>query len=192
MQVDFMNEFLSKGFYPKPRGIDVSPIAHTPPCAREVYDLMLRKANWKDRPWRDKVIRAGQLVTTYKDIAEHLHWTHGAAKRRYSKKQIETALRRLDRWGLIKRQKICRGLIITVCNYSTLADPKSYRKSRGAHDGGCTDATTLGSIGSNKKKRLPVSKTAPISSAGESLEALEAKLEKAKLDDDSTLKETGK
>ena len=58
--MDFMNEFLLKGFYIKPRGTDQAPLAHDTPCPREMYDFLLRLVSRKDRRVGEKPIRRGR------------------------------------------------------------------------------------------------------------------------------------
>ena len=100
-----------------------------PPAAREVYDFCLRTANFNDHG----AVKRGQLLVSYADIQDGLHWYVGWAKRKYSVSQIESATKTLRKAGLIATRKTTRGFIITVCDYNKIQNPKTYENRRENH-----------------------------------------------------------
>ncbi len=116
----------SNGYYIKARKIQESWIAHAPPHVREIWDWLLLRANFEDRKIGDKIIERGQLLTSYDDIREGLHWMVGWRKERYSKWDCEKAMKALTKATMIATQKTTRGLIVTILNYDHYQNPKSY------------------------------------------------------------------
>lgn len=114
------------GYYIKARQIEYSKIAHAAPHVREIWDWLIRSAQHKPFKASNKVIDRGQILTSYEEIADDLHWMVGFIKKVYKKYQIDCALRWIRQEGMITTQKTTRGLIITVCNYDTYQDPSNY------------------------------------------------------------------
>jgi hypothetical protein len=125
---------IPKGYILKARAIEDSEIAHAPPHVREIWDLCLRKANFRDRKCGDTVIRRGQWLTSYAEIREALHWKVGWRKHMYKKWQCEETLKRLRRWEMVTTRKTTRGLVITVCNYDLYQSPANYENHNGHHE----------------------------------------------------------
>jgi hypothetical protein len=112
------------GFILKARKIEHSKISKAPPHIREIWDLLLRKANWKDHG----SLKKGQLLITYNDIIEDLSWYVGWRKHTYSRHQCEYALKRLRSATMIATRKTVRGLVITILNYCVYQDPENYKQ----------------------------------------------------------------
>lgn len=83
-----------------------------PPCAREIFFWCLMHANFKGG-----VLQRGQLFTTYQEIADALSWSVGYRSERYSRSQIESAIKTLTKTAAIMTAKATRGLIITIVDY---------------------------------------------------------------------------
>jgi len=101
-------------------------IQGAPPIAREVYNYLNAQANYENRESSGRVISRGQCVRTYEDIQEGLAWYVGFRKMKYSKDQIEGALKWLVKHELITKVKTTRGLIITIENYDFYQTPGNY------------------------------------------------------------------
>jgi len=127
-------ETIPKGYILKARVIEDSEIAYAPPHVREIWDLCLRKANYRDRKCGDSVIRRGQWLTSYAEIREALHWKVGWRKHTYKKWQCEETLKKLRRWGMVTTQKTTRGLVVTVCNYNRYQSSANYENHNGNHE----------------------------------------------------------
>lgn len=125
---------IPKGYILKARKIEDSEIAHAPPHVREVWDLILRKANFKDRTCGGTIIRRGQWLTTYEEIQELLHWRIGFRKETYSRWQIEWAMKKLRVWVMIATRKATRGLFINVLNYDLYQRMENYDCHTDCHD----------------------------------------------------------
>lgn len=117
-------EKIPGGYYIKARKIRDSQIAHCAPVVREIWDYLLRECNHTDNP--KSGIKRGQIFTSYPDMMEALHWYVGYRKNTYSKTQCERATKVLTNMDMITTTKTTRGLIITICNYETYANPKNY------------------------------------------------------------------
>lgn len=118
------------GFYLKAKCIQSSYIAHTPPCVREIWDWMLMKALYKD----GKELKRGQLLCTYKDIQEGLHWNIGFRKITYSKWDCERAMKALMKSTMITTTKTTWGLVISIVNYDKYQDSKNYEDHNESHN----------------------------------------------------------
>ena len=119
-------------------------IQGAPPIAREVYNYLNAQANYENRESSGRVISRGQCVRTYEDIQEGLAWYVGFRKMKYSKDQIEGALKWLVKHELITKVKTTRGLIITIENYDFYQTPgimntatKTTRKPQQTHTCRC-------------------------------------------------------
>lgn len=125
------------GYYIKARKIKNSDIGHAPPHIREIWDYLLREANHSGKKKHGEVLERGQILTTYNEILEDLHWMVGWRKQKYSKAQCETAMKFLRthrRNGpMITTKKTTRGMIITILKYDYYQNPKNYENHRGDH-----------------------------------------------------------
>ncbi len=110
------------GYYIKARKIQESAIAHAPPHVREIWDWLIKEANFKG----NKKIKRGQVLTRYDDIRDGLHWMVGYRKEQYSKSQCEIAMKWLTKHTMIRKTKTTRGLIVTILNYEQYQEPKNY------------------------------------------------------------------
>lgn len=140
------------GYYIKARCIEQSEVAHSSPCVRETFDWLLRRANHKDAKCYGRTIKRGQVLCTYQDIREGLHWKAGFRKITYTKWQCEEALKKLRRLAMVTTAKTTRGLIITICNYDYYQKPANYEHHYGHHD--CTQLPdTINKNDKNDKKK---------------------------------------
>lgn len=114
------------GYYLKARQIDDSAIAHAAPHVREVWDWLIKYAQHTPYKVNGKTIERGQVLTTYEEIANDLHWMVGFVKKTYKKHHIDFAMRWLRQELMITTQKTTRGFIVTICNYAFYQDPKNY------------------------------------------------------------------
>lgn len=114
------------GFLIIPRKVVDGPIAHLPPHYREIYFWLLCRANFKDHQTNGKIIARGQLLCSYKEIAEGLHWYVGYRKLSYEKHHVEKAMMMLTKERLVATAKTTRGMIVTILNYEEMQDIKSY------------------------------------------------------------------
>ncbi len=121
------------GYYIKSRKIQESEISTAPPHVREIWDWLLREANHKDTKIGGTVIKRGQLMRSYKDIQEDLHWMVGYRKETYKKWHCEIAMKWLANRQMITTTKTTRGMLITVCNYNVYQDPKNYDNDNERH-----------------------------------------------------------
>lgn len=140
------------GYYLKPHVPDPR-IASAPPCVREVYDWLVREANFADAQVGTTIVRRGQCVRSYRDIQEGLAWYRGWLKLTYTKSDLENALKTLKKAGMIATTKTTRGLVITVLNYDVSQDPASYE--RHTEDGTITTRSpqTCHTINKKNKKK---------------------------------------
>jgi hypothetical protein len=146
---------IRKGFILKARKIEDSDIAHAPPHVREIWDLILRKANFRDRTCGRTTIRRGQWLTTYEEIQELLHWRIGFRKMTYSRWQIEWAMKKLRVWVMIATRKATRGLFITVVNYDFYQCLDNYDCHNERHNDCHNDATGQRRNGRRKEELTP-------------------------------------
>lgn len=113
---------VSGGYYLKARCIEKSAVYRMPPHVREIWDLFIRKAMWRD----GTDLKRGQLLITYKQIQEELAWEIGYCRHTYKKHEIDTAIRALKKATMVTTSKTTRGMIVNVLNYATYQDFQSY------------------------------------------------------------------
>ncbi len=104
------------------RKIDQSHISEAPPYAREIWFYLLRAANHQD----SEECERGQTIRRYIDIIEALKWYVGYRKCTYSVAQCENAMKLLVKANMIAKTRTTRGLLITICNYSTYQNAANY------------------------------------------------------------------
>jgi len=125
------------GYYIKARQIKFSDIAHAPPHVREMWDYLISEANHHGIKRDGKTLERGQLLTTYDEIREALHWMVGWRKMRYTKSQCETSMKFLRKprrnGAMIATRKTTRGMVITILNYNFYQDPKNYESRTENH-----------------------------------------------------------
>ena len=116
---------IPNGYYIKARIIQDSKIAHMPPHVREIWDWLIKEANWYD----NKQFKRGETMRTIKQIQDGLCWYIGYRKMTYSKGKCEMALKWLRNEQMITTTKTTRGMYITVCKYDIYQDPKNYERN---------------------------------------------------------------
>jgi len=121
------------GYYIKARCIQESEIATAPPHVREIWDWLLKEANHADRKVSSKIIKRGQCFTSYKDIRDGLKWKVGYRWERYSKNDVQTAMRYLLKHTMAHTTKSTRGMIVTILNYDRYQNPANYETYNETH-----------------------------------------------------------
>lgn len=142
----------------KARCIQNAEISEAPPHVREIWDWLLKEANFKDMEYMGTIIKRGSCFTSYQEIRDGLSWRIGYRIQRYSKSQCETAMKYLTKHGMITTAKTTRGLLVTICKYEKYQDVKNY-ESYSEHE---TKATRKpqpsDTISKNEKKEKNVTK----------------------------------
>jgi hypothetical protein len=114
------------GYILAPRNIFDGELSHQPPHYRDVYFWLLRNANFKGHTVNGKTIARGQLLCSYDEIAEGLHWYVGYRKQAYKKHHIEKATKWLTKARMVATTKTTRGMIVTILNYDETQDLRNY------------------------------------------------------------------
>ena len=121
-----MPDKIPGGFYLKARCIQNSEVAHFPPHVREIWDWLIKEANYQDCKTEGKTISRGQCLTSYKEIRDALSWRVGYRTERYSKNDCETAMKMLTNHTMVHTTKTTRGMIVTILNYDKYQNPENY------------------------------------------------------------------
>ena len=116
------------GYYLKARVIQESDVAHAAPAVREIWDLLISRANHKPKKVGGIFIERGQRLCNYVYIRDALMWRCGGSERRYSKHQVKRALRWLKDRGMITTSKAPGGLLVTISNYEYYQNHKNYER----------------------------------------------------------------
>ena len=132
------------GYILQPRSIKGSKIANAPPCAREIWQYLLREAFWKDKTYLGNTIKRGQVFKSITDIREDLCWYVGYRKETYTKAQTVSAMKLLRTSGMISTTKLPRGMLITICKYDYYQDKKNYEPSNEPSNEDTTKLPTKG------------------------------------------------
>jgi len=142
-----MSEKINDGYYIKARKIQESWIAHSSPCTRETWDLLLLRCNHKYH----KGIDRGQCRISLKEIQNELSWYVGYRKMTYSKAQCEDAMKRLRKHSMITTTKTTRGMIVTVLKYDFYQNPENYEANNEKSTKPTTSQQTADTIYKNDK-----------------------------------------
>jgi len=113
------------GYYLKARQIKNSSISKTAPCTREVWDYLIREANFAD----SKHLVSGQLIRSYQEIIKSLSWEIGARTHQYKHDQISKAMVWLRKHKMIRTERVTRGVLVTICNYKYFQNKQNYESS---------------------------------------------------------------
>lgn len=97
-------------------------LAVTPPCTRELYTLLLRRASFAG-PGK------GTVKTSIEELCGELSWQIGYRRGSYSRDQMKTSLKALRTLLLIATAKTPDGMIITVNEYDSYQTPKNYENA---------------------------------------------------------------
>jgi hypothetical protein len=149
---------INGGYYIKARCIQESEIQHAPPHVREIWDLFMMKANHSSHKRSGHVLERGQVLCTYSDIQEALHWNIGWRKKTYSKGDCETAMKWLKKRVMVTTKKTTRGMIVTICNYEKFQNPKNYETYTETYNEPTMNLQTDDTIDKKKKKKKNVKK----------------------------------
>lgn len=103
---------------------------------KDVFLHLLLTANFKDTSWRKQELKAGQLVTSYKQLADNLG---------FSVQQIRTAVDKLKSTGEITTKSTNKYTIITVVNWEDYQSYEDFVTSN------TTSATTNNQQTNNKQ-----------------------------------------
>lgn len=76
---------------------------------KDVFLHLILNANFKDTPWRDTVLKKGQLIIGSKKLAEDLG---------FSRQQVRTALNKLKSTNEITIETTNRYSLVTIVNWS--------------------------------------------------------------------------
>lgn len=114
------------GYYIKARCIQNSEISSAPPHVREIWDWLIKEANFQENTLHGITLKRGQCLTDYKSIIEGLTWYVGYRKCGYSKGNCETALKWLRKRNMIQTMKTTRGIVVTICKYECYQSPENY------------------------------------------------------------------
>jgi len=142
------------GYYIKARRIQESEIAHAPPHVREIWDWLILNALWKD----GRFLKRGQVLATYGDIRDGLHWMVGYRKMTYSKNNCETAMNWLMAHTMVHTTKTTRGLIISIVNFAKYQDFDNYEPYNETYTKHTRDIQPLSTIEKERKERKEGSK----------------------------------
>lgn len=114
------------GYILQPRSIDESEVSKFPPHVREIWLYFLRKANHKDETVGGRLIKRGQLITSYSEIIEDLSWYVGYRKESYKRHHCETAMKLMKKAAMITTTKATHKMIVTICKYDVYQSPENY------------------------------------------------------------------
>ena len=117
---------INGGFYIKARCQQESEIAIAPPHVRELWDWLLKEANYKPIKYAGYEVKRGQCFRSIHDMREGLKWMVGYRTERYSENQMKHSMKWLRSHSMITSTKTPRGNLITICNYDKYQDPKNY------------------------------------------------------------------
>lgn len=120
-----------------------SPVWHWSPDHQRLWLYLLLKARWDERPGVSKGarIQRGQLLKSYREIADECWWIENNAQKRWEPTQVMRMLDRMKEAGMISKELVTGehgtglGTLITIKNFNAYQDPERYKS--GACDGAC-------------------------------------------------------
>jgi hypothetical protein len=117
------------GYILQPRIIQESDISVAPPYVREIWNYLLREANYQEIKYNGHVVKRGQLFRSYEDIREGTKWFVGWRKCTYNENHTKKAMKFLRETQRIVTTKELGGVLITICNYDYYQDWKNYERT---------------------------------------------------------------
>lgn len=143
------------------RKILVSDIWKKPPIYLKVWTYLLHMAQFKD----NGNLKRGQLFTSIDEIREECSYMVGFRKEKPSRKQIWGVLEwlRKPHGGLMEvttevpmivTMKVTHGMIITISNYNTYQDLKTYEGNNEGNDEGMMKERCREQEGNNINKKV--------------------------------------
>lgn len=87
-----------------------------------IYLLLEARHERKPKRFPDVVVKRGELVRSYAQIAEACSWEEKGTIRRWSKQKVGRMLAKLQKQGRIRLIADTYGTHIKVCNYETYQD----------------------------------------------------------------------
>lgn len=120
---------INGGYIIQPRIIQESDISVAPPYVREIWNYLIREANYNDCKYNGYVVKRGQTFRSYEDIREGTKWFIGWRKMTYKENHTKKAMKYLRDTGRITTTKELGGVLITICKYDYYQDPKNYERT---------------------------------------------------------------
>jgi len=117
------------GYYLVPKRLYASIMDHAAPCTQAAWLYLLKEANFAD----SKNLKRGQLIRSYSQIQQDLSWRMGNTFKQYSPNQVRGAILFLKNHEIITAQRVTRGILITICNYSMIQNFKNYESHSESH-----------------------------------------------------------
>lgn len=111
---------------------------------KDVFLHLLLTANFKDTSWRKQELKAGQLVTSYKQLADNLG---------FSVQQIRTAIDKLKSTGEITTKSTNKYTIITVVNWGDYQSGEDFATSKSTNASTNNQQTNNNQSTNNQQQR---------------------------------------
>jgi hypothetical protein len=143
------------GYFIIARKLLDSGLMDKPPLYIKLWLWMLSKAFWKD----GETLMRGQFITSIEAMRDAMIYQVGYRQMRPTRDEIRSPYEAFMKATMITTTKTTRGMIITICNYDTYQDFKSYEAHSEAHDENTTKPTVTphDREGSNKEVNKPSS-----------------------------------
>lgn len=141
---------ITGGYFLAPKQVD-EWLEDKPPHFSKLWYWMLRKAFFRDG---DQLGR-GSFLTTIDEMRRVGGYRSGCSWRPITEDQARSVYRNLIRAGLVTTRRTTRGMVVTVCNYDEMQNPKAYWTPLGEPDGaplGGPLGTPLGTPPDRRKK----------------------------------------
>ena len=111
---------------------------------KDVFLHLLLTANFKDTSWRKQELKAGQLVTSYKKLADNLG---------FSVQHIRTAIGKLKSTGEITAKTTNKYTIITVVNWEDYQGTEDFTTSESTSESTNNQQTNNKQSTNNQQQR---------------------------------------
>ncbi len=125
------SENLSSGAFLISRSLFDSDIWFMPPEYMKIWLYLIGKANHSGRKYRGFFCERGQYFCDYKELRDQLKYKIGYRSKQYNENYMKNLMKHLRSTLRITTLKKPRGILVTIANYNTYQDLKSYEKTNG-------------------------------------------------------------
>ncbi len=140
---------IAGGYIKVARRLKESAIWSQDPHYLRLWTYLLLSARWDEKPIKKGIVTIGrgQVLKSFRRIAEENEWTENRALKRWSPSRVKRMLEWLSRNGAISLHGTELGTLITISNFNDYQDPETYRMELGTGPGTQSERTR-----NNRKK----------------------------------------
>ena len=136
-QDDGQQRHIGGGYVRVARKLKESAIWSQDPHYLRLWTYLLLSARWDEKPIKKGVVTIGrgQVLKSFRRIAEENEWTENRALKRWSTSRVKRMIDWLSENEMVSLHGTELGTLITIKNFNDYQDPESYRLEPGTEPG---------------------------------------------------------